>query len=286
LSSIVWRLIRNSELSENRKLCIISNPEKGCSMRFGIFLALLIVLFSVNHALCYENAPILKDRSFIMAFIRPETQYLGKWQRLIYTEVFKRLGIKTEFRDYPPKRSSIEADAGNVDGEAGRPYEYLSEHPDLVRVEEFLNINFSAFIVKDSIPQLDGWGSLRGTDYRVEYLLGVKKPEYNLSKVVKKENLSAVAEQVQGLKKLVAGRTDLFVDEETGVLTLLNTPEFKNSKIRIAGVMEAATTYPYLHKKHAALALKMAEIIKAMKAEGLIEQYRMAVDKEFGIVRK
>lgn len=255
-------------------------------MRFSIFAVLLIVLLSVSNVLCQESVPALKDNTFVMAFIRPETQYLGKLQRLIYAEVFKRLGIKIEFRDYPPKRSSIEADAGNIDGEAGRPYEYLPEHPSLVRVEEFFNINFSAFAVKDSIPQLNGWNSLRGTDYKVEYLLGVKKPEYNLSKVVKNENLSAITEQVKGLKKLVSGRTDLFVDEESSILTLLNTPEFKNSKIRIAGMMEAATTYPYLHKKHAALAPKIAEIIRAMKAEGLIEQYRKAVEKEFDIVRR
>jgi hypothetical protein len=30
----------------------------------------------------------------------------------------------------------------------------------------------------------------------------------------------------------------------------------------------------------------MAEIIKAIKAEGLIEQYRMILEKEFGIIRK
>ncbi len=77
----------------------------------------------------------------------------------------------------------------------------------------------------------------------------------------------------------------MFVDEESGILTLLQTPEFKDSKIRIAGVMESFPIYPYLHKKHASLAPKMAEIIKAMKAEGLIEQYRIMVDKEFGIVR-
>jgi len=41
-----------------------------------------------------------------------------------------------------------------------------------------------------------------------------------------------------------------------------------------------------VHKRHTSLAPQMAEVIKAMKTEGLIEQYRMAVDKEFGVVRK
>jgi len=256
-------------------------------MRFTIVAALLIVLFSVNNVMCQESAPALKDNTFVMAFVRPETQYLGKWQRLIYAEIFKRLGIKAELRDYQPKRASMESDAGNIDGEAARPYKYISEHPDLIRVEEsLLNINFCAFTAQASIPQLKGWESLKGTDYRVEYLRGISMPEDNLPKVVKKENLSAITEQIQGLKKLVSVRTDLFVDEESGILTLLQTPEFRDSKIRSAGVMGSASLYAYLNKKHAALAPKMAEIIKAMKAEGLIEQYRVIADKEFGIVRK
>lgn len=256
-------------------------------MKLRIFTALLIVLFSVNSVMCQEGAPDLKDNTFVMAIFRPENDYLGKWWRLSYAEIFKRLAMKVEFRDYPKKRVSIEADAGNVDGEAGRVFSYADDHPDLIRVEEsLLYSNFSAFTAQDSIPALNGWDSLKGTNYRVEYQRGTVTCEDKLPKVVKKENLSVITEQVHSLKKLVSGRIDLFVDEESGVLTLLKTPEFKESRIRSAGVMESFPMYPYLHKKHAALAPKMAEVIKAMKAEGLIEQYRMAVEKEFGIVKK
>jgi len=256
-------------------------------MRLNIVVALLVGVFFVNIGVCQESAPVSKDSTFVMAFIRPETHYLGKWQRLIYTDVFRRLGIKAEFRDYPSKRASIEADAGNVDGEPSRPSQYADEHPNLIRVEEsLLSAKISAFATQPSIPQLDGWDSLKGTKYRVEYMRGIKLTEMNLPKVVSRENLSDVTEPEQGLKKLISGRTDLYIDQESVALTLLQTPEFKDGKIRIVGVMEIAPLYPYLHKKHAALAPKMAEIIKAMKAEGSIEQYRMAVEKEFGIVRK
>jgi len=258
-------------------------------MRFRIVVATLltVLLFSVNNGVCQESSPALKDNTFVMAFIRPETHYFGKLQRLVYTEVFRRLRIKAEFRNYPAKRVSAEADAGNVDGETTRPYQYAAEHPNLIRVEEFLfNVNFSAFAVQDSVPKLKGWDSLKGTTYRVEYRRGTNICEINLPKVVNRENISDITEPDQGLKKLVSGRTDVFIDEESGILTLLQTPDFKDSKIRLAGLMESFPVYPYLHKKHASLVPKMAEVIKAMKTEGLIEQYRMAVDKEFGVVRK
>jgi len=256
-------------------------------MRFIIIIAILTsLLFSVNNGICQESPTVLKENTFVMAFSRPETLCDGKWQRLIYTEIFRRLGIKAEFRDYPAKRVSIETDAGNIDGEAARPYQYAAEHPNLIRVEEFIfNASFSAFAVQASIPQLNGWDSLKGTDYRVGYRRGSKTSESNLPKVVSRENLSDVTEPIQGLKKLASGRTDLFVDEESGIFTLLQTPEFKESKIRFVGVMESFPVYAYLYKRHASLAPKMAEVIKAMKAEGLIEQYHIMVDKEFGIVR-
>jgi len=246
-------------------------------MKFRIVTALLTaLLFSVNIGMCQEIAP---DNTFILAFVRPETHYLGKWLRLISTEIFKRLKIKVEFRDYPPKRASMEAEAGNIDGGAGVPY-------NLIRVEESIfNINYSAFAVKDSIPQLNGWDSLKETNFLVDYKGGTVACENNLPKVVRKENLSDVADPIQSLKKLISGRTDLFVDEESGILTLLQTPDFKNSKIRIVGVMGSIPVYQYLHKKNSALSPKMAEVIKAMKAEGLIEQYRIMLDKEFGIIR-
>ncbi len=256
-------------------------------MKFRIVVALLTVLFSVGNGVCQESAPALKDNTFVMAFTRPEATHSGKWQILIYTEIFRRLGVKAEFRYYPSKRATIESDAGNVDGDAVRPYQYAAEHPNLIRVEESLfPMNFYAFTTNDSVPPLKGWDSLKGTNYKVEYRRGTRVCEINLSKVVSKENLSDVTEPEQGLKKLISGRTDLFVYDEEWVQTSLNTPEFKGSKVRSVGFMQSVDIHGYLHKKHAALALKMAEIIKAMKAEGLIEQYRITVDKEFGIVRK
>ncbi len=253
-------------------------------MKFSsIIIVLFIIIFSVRNVTCQES---VKENTFVMATFRTENDYLGKWWKLTYAEVFKRLGIKIEFRYYPKKRVSIEADAGNIDGEAGRIDAYAALHPNLIRVEESIFYsNFSAFTAKDSIPRLKGWESLKGTDYRVEYQRGTIICEDKLPKIIRKENLSDVTEISQGLKKLISGRTDIFVDEESGVLTLLRTPEFKESRIHLIGIIEPVIYYPYLHKKHASLAPKIAEIIKAMKAEGLIEQYRIMVDKEFGFVR-
>ncbi|NJL60277.1 MAG: hypothetical protein HC887_12250 [Desulfobacteraceae bacterium] len=72
-------------------------------MRLRISGALLMVLFSVNNGVCQGNTPTLKDSTFVMATIRAEDDYLGKLWRLTYTEIFRRFGVKAEFRDFPPK---------------------------------------------------------------------------------------------------------------------------------------------------------------------------------------
>ena len=263
----------------------MNTVQKG--MKWGVALACVLELAVVRYGVCQERTPTVEKNAFVMAMIRPETQYYGKLQRMIYIEIFRRLGMKIEFRDYPGKRAAVEADAGNVDGEGGRIAAYAADHPNLLRVEEaLLSPNYSAFAAQASIPELTGWESLKGSAYLIAYQRGILIFENNLPKFVEQDRLSIVNETAQGLKKLVNGRTDIFMDEETSVLSLLHTPEFEGKNIRKVGVMDTAPVYPYLHKKHAALVPRMAEAIRAMKAEGLIEQYRLQVEEAFGFAKK
>jgi polar amino acid transport system substrate-binding protein len=41
-------------------------------------------------------------------------------------------------------------------------------------------------------------------------------------------------------------------------------------------------TYPYLHRKHADLAPRLAAVLKQMKSEGLIKAYRLQVERDLG----
>lgn len=108
--------------------------------------------------------------------------------------------------------------------------------------------------------------------------------ENTLKPLVTADRLSDVTTEDQGLKKLLAGRTDLYCDIDLYVLQLLNSPEFKGAtKIRkVFDLGKSVPTYPYLHKKHAELAPRMAVVLRKMKEEGLIESYRRQVEKEMG----
>jgi hypothetical protein len=149
-------------------------------------------------------------------------------------------------------------------------------HPNLIRVEEVLySTNFVAFAAKPGID-LHGWKSLQNTTYNVEYRRGVKLCESELPLVVAAEHLSDVTTAEQGLKKLIAGRTDLYVDVEFTIAEAmkgLNPDEFDVSALYQVGIMQEVDAYAYLHKKHAALVPKVVEVLQAMKQEGLFEHY-------------
>ena len=63
--------------------------------------------------------------------------------------------------------------------------------------------------------------------------------------------------------------------------TLRLSPEFRDINItrRVADV-GSFPVYPYLHKRHAELAPRLAAALRQMRAEGLFERYRAEVLKE------
>jgi hypothetical protein len=85
-------------------------------------------------------------------------------------------------------------------------------YPHLIQVQAFpFSMKLSAFAADPGI-RIDGWESLRKTPYRVEYLRGSKLLPKKLAPLGAPEKLSSVTHWVQGLKKLMAGRTDIFLE--------------------------------------------------------------------------
>lgn len=236
------------------------------------------LLFSTLPALGASDAP------FVMSSDVSPSAYGSKWVDLIYTEAFKRLGIPLRLEYLTLKRRSAMADEGNIDGEVGRVYEYGAAHPNLIRVEEsVINLSFSLYTTQPAL-HLQRLDELPATALLVEYRDGILMCENTLKQLLPPTRLSRVATEQQGLKKLLAGRTDLYCDLDLTIQTALHSQEFKEAgNIRKAlDLGKSIPTYPYLHWKHAELAPRLAATLKQMKAEGLIETYRLQVERELG----
>ena len=235
-------------------------------------LSMSLLVVNITHV--DDAAANSAGQKIVMACSVSQETPVGKWLHLIYAEAFTRLGIEFECPFYPPKRASNMADEGMVDGEPARAAYYAKDHSNLIRLDVPVgSVKFTAFATNSTI-QLDGWESLRKTDYRVEYLRGIKACEEGLPDVVSPDKLSAISRVMQGLKRLAAGRIDIFVHLEADVMAALRIDEFKDFGIQKAGVMEQQIAYPYLHKKHQELVPKLETVLKEMRKEGLIEKYQ------------
>ncbi len=247
--------------------------------RIVVAVILVCVLGIVVSTIAEADEPLPTRLTFV--YTRPKDHSVTQWLILIYTEALKRMGIEFVLEEVPPKRASAYSDAGIVDAELGRIYNYNEKHPNLLRVEEFhAYVIFTAF-VSDPQLKLDGWESLKDTNYKVEYRRGIKKCETQLPRVVKPEQLSDIATVHQGIQKLLLGRTDVYIDVEDFVIKHLNSDDFqqisKVRKVHKAGVMEQTSGHAFLHKKHHALVPKLSVILRDMKREGLFEKYRKQV---------
>ena len=224
-----------------------------------------------------------KEKIILVSSQDTRDSFYGRWLLLIYTEVFQRLGYDFQYDGYPGGRAPVIAENGEVDGEIHRSVDYAKITKNLIRVEEsHFTVSYAAYAVKPGII-LNGWKSLKNTDYRVEYRRGSKQPESALTAIIKPENLSNIATTEQGLKKLLTGRTDIYVDTVFVVsktLSILKISGFFIDKVYQAGIMESVDGYVYMQKKHAVLIPRVTNILREIKKEGLVDHYRKIALKE------
>lgn len=213
--------------------------------------------------------PLNAQKIFTMAFKNePSKDPQYKFYERIYTEAFKELGYKFEYKIFPSKRASLLANSGKIDGEPQRIYSYVKKYENLIRVEEPIFTNRTlAFTVNPKI-KIENLNNLKNTSYKVEYLRGSIWSKNKLTPLISNQNLSEIETIKQGFKRLTYKRTDVFIALEVLALKTLQDNEFDTSNINISSVIGENYSYPYLHKSHSKLAIHLAKILKEMKEDG------------------
>jgi len=167
-------------------------------------------------------AEVKKPKKIVFGIGTPTVGFKSIYFDKLYKEAFRRMGIKFKLKLLPAARASMEADKGQTDGDPYRIYSYADIHPNLIRIEESpFSIKFSAFGLATSKIKLKGWKSLKGANYRVNYQRGTKGTATELKKVVKSDLLEVVDRDYHALKKICAGRTDLFVGVESKTVEII-----------------------------------------------------------------
>lgn len=243
-----------------------------------LLIAALLASFTMAPARL-QSEPI---KPLVMATNQPDTTYEGKWQRRVYEEAFKRLGIPLEVTLMPTPRMTAMADSGAVDGQFVRVYAYADTHQEQVRVEEPLYQVVFGLWVSNPAFTLSRLEDLAATDWIGIYRRGVEPCENSLSGALPSDRLSSVATTELGLHMLLAGRVDFYCELDGAILNALYLPEFKNvTSVRLLLTYgDTIALHPYLHKKHAELAARLAVVLKQMKADGSLERFRREVKYE------
>ena len=156
-----------------------------------VTLSVLALMLLVNIGAAIPAAAQSANQQIVMVFTQPNTSFYGKWSEFIYTEAFRRLNVELVIKAYPAKRAAAMMEQGSVDGDLGRVPAFHGMYPQFIVVEEAPALLKLMAFTTDPDIQIDGWESLRDTDYRVDYLRGTAAVEATLPSVVKPENISA-----------------------------------------------------------------------------------------------
>jgi len=179
----------------------------------------------------------------------------------VVVEAFRRIGITAEVIPLPAERSLINANAGIEDGDALRTRAIESNYPNLVRVPEQVMLFEVGGYTFD--PNLDviTLGDL--SDHAVGIEAGIKVVEGSLAE---HPRLTAVKDLKQLFTLLSNRRVDIALAERWQGNWWANR---LGPDCRILLMpLQREPMFIYLHKRHAALAPRLAAALRDMKADG------------------
>lgn len=197
-------------------------------------------------------------------YATPERQ--GFLDQLI-AAVFRELGLEAELLIYPTatERAMLNASEGVDDGLAMRVAGLERQYPHLIRVPEPVTVNdFVAFSTRHRFATRN-WQSLR--PYGVGYISGWKVFEQN---VPTGRDVTQVRDAQQLFTLLARDRVDVVLYERWQGLA--HTRAMGLAVQVMEPPLVRTPMYIYLHKKHAALVPRVAQVLARFKNDGTYDR--------------
>lgn len=180
---------------------------------------------------------------------------------LLIKEAFARTGTPLVLVTLPSERGLISAASGDTDGDINRVAGLSAKYPELVQVgESNMVYEFVAFSRRKGLA-IRNWDDLRGLD--MAFITGWKILEDN----VKARTITKVDNAEQLFSLLSLDRVDAVLFNRRG----------GEYHLRQMGLTDVVTHTPplatremflYLNRRHAALAPRLAQTLRDMKADG------------------
>lgn len=186
-------------------------------------------------------------------------------------EAFRRAGVRLRLVKLPAERGLLNANAGVEDGDLTRIAGLEAQYPNLVRVpEKLIDWKFAAFGKDAALPAR--WETLRTRP--VGHIRGWKIYEQQLAGA---PQVVTAEDPAQLFRQLQRDRIEVALYAHWQGLSLIRRQGLTGVHA-LEPALATREMFIYLHKRHAALAPRLAAALRAIKAEGLYDRlYREKV---------
>lgn len=236
----------------------------------------VIVMLCADFARASErNAGHLNDNTDIVLSVRVEPSHpIYQFYNLFYTDLFSRLGYSVELVYVPSKRATVMGHQRKFDGQAGRTLAFEANSHNQFRIPEPLGRTEIAYYgrVDSALSTLRSWRDFSEKDWYIDYRRGDLIPETILGKVVSSKQVSTVTTIRQGLRKVAAKRTDVFVGTKILVDYLIDDMDLAD-RLVCMGSLGTASYYLYLDIRYESMKELISKHLRAMKAENRVNLY-------------
>ena len=180
-------------------------------------------------------------------------------------EAFRRVGVELRLVKLPAERGLINANAGIEDGDMVRIAGLEKQYPNLVRVpEKLVDWEFTAFSKDASIAS--NWTALRRRS--VGLIKGWKIYEQNMAGA---ERAVTADDPAQLFRLLELDRIEVALYMRWMGLALVKQQGLKDVQ-PLEPPLATREMFIYLHKRHAQLAPRLADALRALKRDGFYER--------------
>lgn len=188
----------------------------------------------------------------------------------IVTEAFRRLGLEVKLVQLPSERALQNADQGIDDGNYVRIAGLSALYPNLLMVPEPMSSFPCVAFTRDPGLKALAWTDLSGP--QVAYVLGWKLVELNVPAI---RTLQSVRDQEALFVLLDKGRARIVLaDLHTG-REIIRRKGYRNMRALLPPLADPPM-FLYLHKRHADLVPRLAEILRDMRRDGTLQRLTRA----------
>lgn len=227
------------------------------------FLCLLLALLP-----CVSGAqPLVLNTAHSAPRSRPDAT--GYEDRIV-AEAFRRIGLDLRIVHLSSERALQNANLGIDDGNFARVSGLAAQYPNLIMVPEPVDeFVFTAF-TRNPALQVQGWEDLKPCS--VGLITGWKIVEAKTQDV---RSVTRVKDEEALFAMLDRNRADMVVVDLLLGQEVIRRMGYQGVRA-LAPPLERRDMYIYLHKRHAALVPKLAEVLRQMRRDGTMERLTRA----------